>query len=162
MKTVTFFEKLGIIKSWVNKQSLHPMNHTRLCTLLTATLLLGACASQSSKAIAKLDTDSPAFHSIACQNARSNAWLQDEAQKNKVWAGPSVIFLAGPVAVLPVLAANIGLNSADHLQANDIATQCGGEPLTKEALNQNMALDATLSIAVGGLAPVVTPKGIAP
>jgi hypothetical protein len=73
-----------------------------------------------------------------------------------------VIFLAGPVAVIPVLATSIGLNSADHLQANDITRHCGGQPLTTNELTQNIAMDATLSVAVGGIAPAMLPKGSAP
>ncbi len=138
------------------------MNCFNVCIWLAATSLLGACASQSSQAIAKLDTDSAEFHSVPCQNARHNAWLYDEAQKNKLWAGPSVVFLAGPIAVIPVLASNIGLNTADHIQANDISAQCGGKPLTQQALNQNIAVDATISVVVGGMAPAVALKITAP
>lgn len=130
--------------------------------LLVAAMFLSGCASQSSKAIAKLDTDSTAFTSEQCENARQNAWFHDEAQKNKLWAGPSAILLAGPVAVIPVLAANIGLSSADHIQANDITRQCGGQPLSQTELNQNIAIDAAVSVAVGGIAPTVTPKVTAP
>ena len=138
------------------------MNYFKVCLWLTAPLLLGACASQSAKAIAKLDTEGAEFNSVPCQNARHNAWLYDEAQKNKIWAGPSVILLAGPIAVIPVLASNIGINTADHIQANDISTQCGGQPLTQDALNQNIAVDATISVVVGGMAPSVAPKASAP
>ena len=142
--------------------ALSHMNFSKVCILLVASLLLGACASHTSKAIAKLDSSSPEFSSAPCQNARHNAWLHDEAQKNKLWAGPSVIFLAGPMAVIPVLATNIGLNSADHMQANDISTQCGGQPVTQKALSQYIALDATISVALGGIAPAIAPKVTAP
>ena len=138
------------------------MHCVKLALLLMVTLFLGGCASQSSKAIAKLDSASPAFSSAPCESARQHAWLHDEAQKNKLWAGPSVIFLAGPVAVIPVLATSIGLNSADHLQSNDITRHCGGQPLTTNELTQNIAMDATLSVAVGGIAPAMLPKGSAP
>jgi hypothetical protein len=138
------------------------MNCSKVCILLVANLLLGACASQSSKAIAKLDSGSPEFSSAPCQNARHNAWLYDEVQKNKLWAGPSVILLAGPIAVLPVLVTNIGLNSADHISANDISGQCGGQVLSQKTLNQNIAMDATLSVAVGGIAPALAPRVTAP
>ena len=154
--------KIGIIKRRSSGYALIYMNGSKVCILLVASQLLGACASHSSKAIAKLDSGSPEFSSAACQNARQNAWLYDEAQINKLWAGPSVFFLAGPIAVLPVLATNIGLNSADHLQANDISTQCGGQPLTQKALSQNIALDATISVAVGGIAPAIAPKVTVP
>ncbi|MFM7800912.1 MAG: hypothetical protein ACKO69_01975 [Limnohabitans sp.] len=129
---------------------------------LIVTFALGGCASQSSKAISKLVSTSQEFSSTSCENARQHAWLHDEAQKNKIWVAPSVIFLAGPVAVIPVLATSIALNSADQVQANDISKHCGGQPLTPNELSQNIAIDATLSLAVGGIAPAMLPKGSAP
>lgn len=138
------------------------MYFTKIPMLLVTALFLAGCASQSSKAIAKLDSGSTAFSSEQCENARQNAWFHEEAQKNKLWAGPSVILLAGPIAVIPVLATNIGLSSADHIQANDITRQCGGQPLNQTELNQNIAIDAAVSVAVGGIAQTVTPKVTAP
>ena len=162
MELKTYSRKIGIMKHLSTGFALTYMNGSKACILLVGSLLLGACASQSSKAIANLDSSSPEFSSAPCQNARQNAWFYDEANKTKLWAGPSVIFLAGPLAFIPVLATNIGLNSADHIQANDISTQCGGQPLTQKALSQNIALDATISVAVGGIAPAIAPKVTAP
>ena len=82
--------KIGIIKRRSSGYALIYMNGSKVCILLVASQLLGACASHSSKAIAKLDSGSPEFSSATCQNARQNAWLYDEAQINKLWAGPSV------------------------------------------------------------------------
>jgi hypothetical protein len=48
------------------------------------------------------------------------------------------------------------------MQANDISTQCGGQPVTQKALSQYIALDATISVALGGIAPAIAPKVTAP
>ncbi len=124
--------------------------------VLAMAALVAGCASQSAKVIANLDSSDPTFHSGQCENARENAWMHDEAQKNKLWIGPSAILLAGPVAILPVFVSNVGLNTADRLQANDIATRCGGTPKTQQQINSDIALDASLSLAVGAVIPTPT------
>ena len=130
------------------------MSHRPIFWLLLP-LLLVACASESGKTIASLDPKSDDFGSRGCQNARHNAWVHDEVKRNKVWVAPSVLFFVGPIAAVPVLATSIGLNAADHLQANDIALQCGGKPLTQTEVNKNIAIDSSIAIAIGGAAPAL-------
>ena len=130
--------------------------------LLAISALMAGCASHSSKVISNLDSSSKVFQSGPCENARQNAWMHDEAQKNKLWVGPSVILLAGPIAVLPVFVSNVGLNTADRLQANDIATRCGGSPQTRQQMTTDIALDASLSLAVGAVVPATLPSKITP
>jgi hypothetical protein len=88
--------------------------------------------------------------------------MHDEAQKNKLWVGPSVILLAGPIAILPGFVSNVGLNTADRMQANDIATRCGGTPQTRQEMATNIALDASVSLAVGAVVPASLPTKITP
>ena len=117
-------------------------------------MLLGGCASHSTKAIGKLDNEAPVFHSQACKNARENAWVYQEAKDAKPWIGTSALLLAGPVAIIPLLVANTGVNAADHLKAADIASSCGGNPPNPEAVAGDIALGATLDIATGSLIPL--------
>jgi len=118
------------------------------------TCLLAGCASQSAKVIGSLDNNSKEYASAACQNARHNAWIHEETQNAKLWAGPSAMLLLGPVALLPVFAAGVGVNTADHMQANDIAANCGGKARSQKEVNTSIAVDATLSLAVGNVVPV--------
>lgn len=124
-----------------------------LCIL---TCVLTACASQSAKTIGSLDNESPEYVTAACQNARHNAWIHEETQNAKLWAGPSAVLLLGPVAIVPVFLTNVGVNTADHLQANDIAANCGGKAKPQQEVNHNIALDATLSLAVGSVVPMAS------
>ena len=124
---------------------------TAVCILTCA---LAGCASQSAKIIGSLDNNSPEYASAACKNARHNAWIHEETQNAKLWAGPSAVLLLGPVAILPVFATGVGVNTADYLQANDIAANCGGKPRTQSEVNTSIAVDATLSLAVGNVVPV--------
>ena len=132
------------------------MPHVRFPLLCILTCVLWGCASQSAKTIGKLDNESPEYTSAACQNARHNAWIHDETQNAKLWAGPSAVLLLGPAAIVPVFFTNVGVNTADHLQANDIAANCGGKTKTQQEVNSNIALDASLSLAVGSVLPVTT------
>ena len=120
------------------------------------------CASHSTQAIGKLDNAQPIFHSNACKNARKNAWLHQEAKDAKLWAGPSIFLIAGPIALIPVLFANTSVNAADHLKAADIASNCGGNPRNPEAVAGDIALEATIDIATGSLIPATLPLKSAP
>jgi len=125
-------------------------------------ILMTGCASHSTKAIGKLDNTQPIFHSNACKNARSNAWVYQEAKDAKLWAGPSALLIVGPIAFIPVLFANAGVNAADRLKAADIASNCGGNPPNPETVAGYIALDVTIDIATGSLIPVTLPLKNAP
>ena len=128
----------------------------RRALLAIATLCLTGCASYSSKAIGSLDNQNPAFNSADCQTARQNAWVHEDLKQIKLVAGPSLLLLAGPVLAIPVLLANVGLNTADHLKANDIKSLCGGKALTNEEITQSIVIDTWLAAATGALLPGAT------
>jgi len=116
--------------------------------------LCTGCASHSSKIIGKLQDKNPQFATAACQSARQNAGVHDEVQSAKLWVGPSVLLLAGPLAIVPVFLSGVGLNTMDQLQANDIAKNCGGKALSQEAVAQSVAVDSALSLGLGVAVPV--------
>lgn len=148
------FLKSGIIQASGQPRIAIPMLHLRYPLVCILTCVLGACASQSGKTIGSLDNNSAEYASAACQNARHNAWIHEETQNAKLWAGPSAVLLLGPAAIFPVFLTNVGVNTADHLQANNIAANCGGKVHPQDEVNKSIALDATLSLAVGSFAPV--------
>ena len=136
--------------------SLIDMLNLRYLLACILTCVVAGCASQSSKAIASIDTDSPNYASPACQNARHNAWIHAETQNAKLWAGPSAVLLLGPAAIIPMFVTNVGVNTADYMQANDIAANCGGHARPQQEVNQNILVDATVSLAVGSVVPAPT------
>ena len=79
-----------------------------------------------------------------------------------MWAGPSALLIAGPIAFIPMLFANASVNAADHLKAADIASNCGGNPRNPEAVAGDIALEATIDIATGSLIPATLPLKNAP
>ena len=102
------------------------------------------------------------FNSPACQNARQNAWLHDDLKSIKTMAGPALLIIAGPVLLLPVLVANVGLSAADHLTANDIKAECGGRALTADQVVKSVALDTGISVLTGTVIPAASGAAIKP
>ena len=130
--------------------------------MLIGVLVLQGCASHSSSAVADLSNQGEAFNSPACQNARQNAWLHDDLKSIKSMAGPALLIIAGPVLLVPVLFANVGLNTADHLTANDIKAECGGNALTAGQITQRIARDASLSVLTGAVIPAASAAAVKP
>jgi hypothetical protein len=118
--------------------------------------LCAGCASHSSQMIGKLQDNNPKFATAACQNARQNAGVHDDVQNTKLWVGPSILLLAGPLALVPVFLSGVGLNTMDQLQANDIAKNCGGTAISQEAVARSVAVDGALSLGLGVAVPVPT------
>lgn len=132
------------------------MKLSRSALVLMLIGLCAGCASHSSKMIGKLQDKNPQFGTAACQNARENAGVHDEVQNAKLWVGPSVLLLAGPLAIVPVFLSGVGLNTMDQMQANDIAKNCGGKAVSQEAVAQSVAVDSALSLGLGVAVPVPT------
>ena len=116
--------------------------------------LCAGCASHSSKMIGKLQDKNPQFATTACHNARQNAGVHDDVQNAKLWVGPSVLLLAGPLAIVPIFLSGVGFNTMDQIQANDIAKNCGGTARSQEAVAQSVAVDSALSLGLGVAVPV--------
>ena len=121
---------------------------------LTLVCMLAGCASHSSKMIGKLQDKNPQFATAACQKARQNAGVHDDVQSAKMWVGPSVLLLAGPLAIVPVFLSGVGLNTVDQMQANDIAKNCGGTSLPQDAVAKSVAVDSALSLGLGAVVPM--------
>ena len=132
------------------------MKLLRSALVLSLISVCAACASHSSKMIGRLQDKNPQFATAACQNARQNAGVHDDVQNAKLWAGPSILLLAGPLAIVPVFLSGVGLNTMDQLQANDIAKNCGGTAVSQEAVARSVAVDSALSLGLGVAVPVPT------
>ena len=125
------------------------MTFIRSLLLVMCVLALPGCMSYSTKAVAELDHESGAFASAECENSRQNAGIHDSLKNIKLVASSSLMLIAGPVMAIPVLFANVGLNTADHLKANEIKTKCGGQALSSEKLTQSIAVDTGLGLLTG-------------
>jgi ABC-type uncharacterized transport system permease subunit len=141
----------GLAKTWGVFYSYRMKRFSQV--LVLGTFLLSGCASQSQKTLAGLDHTRPEYHSQDCTNLRNQVWIhQDVKNVKSVGSGAAVVFL-GPFAVLPVLATNIGLSVADHVDANEVAKACGGVPRTDLETAGSVALENSLGLVTGGMAP---------
>ena len=125
------------------------MTFMRSLLLVMFVLVLPGCMSYSTKAVAELDHESGAFASAECENSRQNAGIHDSLKNIKLVASSSLMLIVGPVMAIPVLFANVGLNTADHIKANEIKTKCGGQALSIEKLTQSIAVDTGLGLLTG-------------
>ena len=90
---------------------------------------LGGCASQSELTALRLNPDHPKYRSEACQSSIVSGGL-----------------------LLPVLAANAGLDAADRIDASNMATRCGSRGESGSEIAGSVATGAVLGAATG-LAP---------
>lgn len=118
---------------------------------LMSCLLLSGCASQSSKAVAKLDPEDFLFHMRECREARASTQDFDLLKRAKTVLSPLVVVMTGGLLAGPVLAANAGLETADHVNASNITVACGGAPKNMSEIAAEVALDAAIGVATGGV-----------
>ena len=111
---------------------------------------LAGCASQSELTARKLDREHPKFTTQSCQDSLSAAETHRDLKKARTIASPVVLFLSGGL-LLPVVAANAGLDTVDHVDAAKIAEHCGSTPQTKSEMATDVAIGAAVGVATSGL-----------
>jgi hypothetical protein len=115
--------------------------------LLTA---LCGCASQSELASIRLDRDHPKFKTRGCQDALAAAETHKEIKNTRMVVSPVLLFFSGGL-LLPVVAANAGLDTADQVDAAKIAENCGGKPKTNDQIASDVAVGAAVGVATSTL-----------
>ena len=116
---------------------------------LVLAVLLGGCASQSELAALRLDTNNPKYRSADCQSSIAGSAVHRDI-KTMVAAPVLVVLSAG--LLLPVVAANAGLDAADRIDASNMTTRCGGQGESGGEIAGSVAAGAALGVATG-LAP---------
>jgi hypothetical protein len=114
-------------------------------------VLLVSCASQSAKTVANLDKARPAFHSEKCATAVETADRQEDIKLSRTIASPLLVVLSGGLLAVPVVAANVGLDVADNVNASDISVACGGEGKSTKEIVVNVGRGAAMGLTTGGL-----------
>ena len=113
-------------------------------------VFLSGCASHSQRAAAVLDSNKPEAHSVRCQEAVKKAEVQDTLKSTRVIAAPALVVLSGGLLALPVLAANLGLETYDQVDAASIAESCGGELKSIERIALEIGGTAAMGLVGGG------------
>lgn len=125
-----------------------------LCSAFFSTFLSG-CTSHSLKAAANLDSNRPEYLSVKCEEAKNSALIQDELKWGRSIASPALILLSGGTLFLPVLASNMGLDTADNIQASNISVACGGKSKSNEEIATNILSGAAVGLVSQGIIPNV-------
>ena len=112
---------------------------------------LGGCASQSELTALRLDRDHPQYRSEACQTSMQGSTVHRDIKSVTMVATPVLLVVSGGL-LLPVLAANAGLDAVDRVDASNMANQCGGRGESGSEIAGSVAAGAAIS-AVTGLAP---------
>ncbi len=111
---------------------------------------LGGCASQSELTALRLDPGNPKYRSEDCQRSIEGTVHRDIKSVTMV-ATPVLLVVSGGL-LLPVLAANAGLDAADRIDASNMANRCGGRGESGAEIAGSVAAGAALGAATG-LAP---------
>ena len=114
-------------------------------------LLFSGCASQSSKAVAKLDPEDFLFHMRECREARASTQDFDLLKLAKMVLNPLVVVATGGLFTGPMVVANAGLETADHMNASNITVACGGAPKSMNEIATEVAFDAAIGVATGAV-----------
>lgn len=118
---------------------------------LVLVVSLGGCASQSELAALRVDPNNPQYHSQGCQSSIAGGTVHRDIKSVTMVATPVLLVLSGGL-LLPVLAANAGLDAVDRIDASNMVTRCGGRGETAGEIAGSVATGAVLGTATG-LAP---------
>lgn len=138
-----------------------------LLALSGAAVGLAGCASTSAKTYAQLDRDHPSFHTDTCQEAIRYTEVHDDLKILRSIASPVVVWLPGGVLFPAVMAANVGLDTVDRVDASKLEVQCGGQGKTAGQIAEGVATDAALGLATSAAGSALTggsfiPAGLTP
>ncbi len=112
---------------------------------------LAGCASQSELAALRLDPNKPQYRSEGCQSSIAGSAVHRDVKTVTMVATPALLILSGGL-LLPVLAANAGLDAADRIDASNMTTRCGGQGESGSEIAGSVVTGAALGAATG-LAP---------
>ena len=119
---------------------------------------LSGCASHSSNAALFLDPDKAQYQTTDCQRALNDAQVHDDIKLTRMFVTPVAVFLSGGVLALPAIAANAGLDTADHLSASYISQACGGQSKSVEEIGTEVAKGVAIGVVVSGVTAGVVPS----
>lgn len=117
--------------------------------LAALAMLLSSCASQSELAAQRLDPDHPQYRSVGCQHSLQGSEFHRDAKTLSLIASPALVLLSGGL-LLPVVAANAGLDYVDRVDASNMATRCGGRGQTENDILRDVSAGAALGVVSGG------------
>ncbi len=113
--------------------------------------LLSGCASQTELTAIRLDPEHPKYQTTACRESREGSAFHRDAREISMVASPLLVVLSGSL-LLPVVAANAGLDYVDRVDASNMATRCGGRGEQADYIAREVTAGAALNAVTGGAA----------
>jgi hypothetical protein len=124
---------------------------TRFLFSLILLSAVAGCASQSELTARRLDRDHPKYKTSGCQDSLSAAEAHRDIKKVRTIASPVLLYLSGGL-MLPLVAANAGFDTVDHVDAARMAENCGARAQSNSEIATDVALGAAVGVATSGLA----------
>ena len=130
--------------------------------ILSISLILGACASESSKMVHQVKNNfTDEFddrNSDLCKTTLNKSENEDFLFNSRLIATP-IIGIIGIVAAPAILAANATLDLKDRLTASEISKACGGNGIETQQIVGDVAVNGSLGLILQGTNLSVYPGG---
>ena len=130
--------------------------------ILSISLILGACASESAKMAHQVKNNfTDEFddrNSDLCKTTLNKSENEDFLFNSRLIATP-IIGIIGIVAAPAILAANATLDLKDRLTASEISKACGGNGIETQQIVGDVAVNGSLGLILQGTNLSVYPGG---
>ena len=133
----------------------------KLAIMISVAYLAG-CASQTAKMAHKIDNDKKNNYqerrTSICKNMLNKRDNEDFIFNSRMVATP-IIGVLGLIAAPAILAANISLDVKDRLTASNLSEKCGGDPIKKTKIVEDVTVNGTLGLLLQGSNIAIYPGG---
>jgi hypothetical protein len=120
------------------------------------------CASYAGHKYSKLDRDNPKYQTESCQKAVRAIEFHDEAKIVRSVFSPIALILSAGTLLPAVFAANVGLDTADRVDASRMEVHCGGKGYTPGEIATGVAKGAAFGLATNAAGDIVNTGAIFP
>jgi hypothetical protein len=111
-------------------------------------LSLCGCASQSELTSIRLDPTHPKYATKSCRDSIHAGQIHKDIKTATMVASPALIVLSGGL-LLPLVAMNAGFDTADRMDASEMAALCGGRAQKSSEIATDVAVGAAMGAAAG-------------
>ena len=98
-----------------------------------------------------MDGSKQQTHSRECREALKKVETHDTLKYSRTMLTPALVLVSGGLLALPVLAANLGLETYDQVDAANIAESCGGDVKSAGRIALEVGGTAAMGLVGGGV-----------
>lgn len=133
-----------------------------VAALLLLAALTSGCASHSGKTYATLNRDDPYFRSPECQQAARDIEIHDDLKLVHTIVSPVAVIMSGGLLLPAVFAANVGLDTADRVDASRMEIHCGGQGQSPIQIAEGVAKGAAFGLATSAAGSAISTGSMVP